>query len=126
MGAALARLRPVAAVAGPVLALLGAYLYWTNSLVRINGVPMAGRLYDYDFGGPRICVAILAVVALVHTIVLLARRSATAAPESWRAIGRLGLALALVPVVWGFTLIFFDEQSPSVIGPGPFVVLVGG
>jgi branched-chain amino acid transport system permease protein len=126
MAAMVVRLRPVAAVAGPALALLGAYLFWTNTPVRVGGVPLAGRLANYGFGGPRVWVALLAVVALVHTVVLLVRRRVGGEPESWRAIGRLGLALVLVPVVWMFTLVFFDEQSVSIIGPGPVVALLGG
>jgi branched-chain amino acid transport system permease protein len=112
-------------VAGAVIALVGSYLFWTNRIVRVNGVPMAGRLYDYGFGGPRVWTAIVAAVALVHAVVL-TLRGGTGAGVSWRAIGRLGFALAGVPVIWAFTLVFFDEQPVEVIGPGPFVVLLGG
>jgi branched-chain amino acid transport system permease protein len=121
------RPRALVAVVGAVLGLTGSYLFWTNSVVRIGGVAMVGRLHDYGFGGPRIWVALLAAVALVHALVLARREERDRAVSSaWPAVGRLGLALVLVPVLWMFTLVFFDDQPPGVIGPGPFTVLAGG
>jgi branched-chain amino acid transport system permease protein len=131
MAPALDRVRPWVGAAGAAVALLGAYLYWTNVIVRIGGVPLTGRLHDYGFGGPRVYVALVGVVALVHAVVSGVRRIRGGERDpvpasSWAALGRLGLALVIVPVLWVLTLLFFDDQALDVIGPGPVVVLVGG
>ena len=73
------------------------------------------------------CVALLAAIVIVHAVVVVLRRGQHgAAPSAWAALNRLGVALGAVPVVWMFTLVFFEEQPVDVIGPGPVVVLVGG
>jgi branched-chain amino acid transport system permease protein len=119
-----------AVVAGAATALVGAYLFWTGPVVTVRGVPLAGGLRNYGFGGPRLYVALVAVAAGAHAGMLLARRTRGGEPagvaRALTALTALGLALVAVPVLWAFTLVFFDKQSVTVIGPGPVVVLAGG
>lgn len=134
-----ARVRPLVAGAGAVVAAAGAYQYWTTGVVRVTGQALAGRLHDYGFGGPRVFVLLLALWAGVHVAVL-ARRARAAPPgegdggsdgpgpdaPDWSAVGRLGVALASIPLVWALTLVVFDGQPLGAFGPGPAVALVGG
>jgi branched-chain amino acid transport system permease protein len=126
--ARVARFRVVLAATGGVLVLCGSYLFWTMRVVRLGGVPLSGRLHDYGFGGPRVYLLIASLLVLGHVAAVVVRRRAgePLPPASWRALGRIGLAATLVPALWIFTLVFFDEQSVDVIGPGPVVVLLGG
>jgi hypothetical protein len=68
---ALARLRArlrlplVAAPVGGLIGVAGSYLYWTLTSVRVEGVPLSGRLVDFGFAGVRTWSLVLAVAAIV-------------------------------------------------------------
>ena len=75
----LARLRLplVAAPAGAVVGVLGSYLYWTLTSVRVEGVPLTGRLVDFGFAGVRTWSLVVSLVALVYGGLVLRSRART-------------------------------------------------
>jgi branched-chain amino acid transport system permease protein len=119
------RLPLPAAPAGALVAVAGAYLYWTVRTIRVQGIPLEGRLLDFGFGGVRRYALVLALVALGLSLLLLrsrARRTATYG----QALGRLGLGLAAVPAAWVLVVVFFHDADIADVGPGPWVTLAGG
>ena len=93
--AARARLPLVAAPAGGLVGVLGSYLYWTVSPVRVEGVPLTGRLADFGIGGVRTWSLLLALAAAAYGALVLRARSRTA--TQGEALARLGIGLAVLP-----------------------------
>ena len=119
------RLPLVAATVGGVVGVVGCYLYWTVATVRVEGVPMTGRLVDYGFGGVRRWALVLALASIAYGGYLLARPSRRTTREA-EALIRLGLGLLLVPLLWVATLLLFLDVGVDRIGPGPWVTAAGG
>jgi branched-chain amino acid transport system permease protein len=122
--AARLRLPLVAAPVGAAVGLAGSYLYWTLSTVRVEGVPLTGRLVDFGVAGVRTWSLLLAAIALVYSGLVLRSRSRTA--TQGEALARLGIGLAVLPVTWVLTLVLFLEVELARIGPGPWVTMAGG
>jgi branched-chain amino acid transport system permease protein len=128
---ALARLRArlrlplVAAPVGGLIGVAGSYLYWTLTSVRVEGVPLSGRLVDFGFAGVRTWSLALAVAAIVYGALLLRRRGERTSRQG-EAMVRLGIGLAAVPLTWVLSLILFLDGELSTVGPGPWVTLAGG
>jgi branched-chain amino acid transport system permease protein len=127
---ALARLRArlrlplLAAVVGGLVGVFGSYLYWTLTPVRIEGVPLSGRLADFGFAGVRTWSLVLALAAIVYGGYLL--RVGERTSGQGQALARLGIGLAVVPLLWVFSLVLFLDGELSSVGPGPWVTLAGG
>jgi branched-chain amino acid transport system permease protein len=127
---ALARLRArlrlplLAAVVGGLVGVFGSYLYWTLTPVRIEGVPLSGRLADFGFAGVRTWSLVLALAAIVYGGYLL--RAGERTSGQGQALVRLGIGLAVVPLLWVFSLVLFLDGELSSVGPGPWVTLAGG
>ena len=121
----LARLRLplIAAPAGAAVGLLGSYLYWTLTSVRVEGVPLTGRLVDFGFAGVTWSL-VVALVALVYSGLVLRSRSRTSTQAE--ALVRLGIGLAVLPLIWVLTLVLFLDVEFARIGPGPWVTAAGG
>jgi branched-chain amino acid transport system permease protein len=119
------RLPLVAAPLGGVVAIVGCYLYWTVATVRVEGIPLSGRLVDYGFGGVRRWAALLALASLAYGAWLLARPARRTSRDA-EALIRLGLGLAVVPLLWVVALVLFLEVGLDRVGPGPWVTLAGG
>jgi branched-chain amino acid transport system permease protein len=119
------RLPLVAAPVGGIVAVVGAYLFWTLRTIQVRGVPVAGDLRNFGFGGVRLYALLLGLVAIVHGALLLRRPSLRTGAQA-AALGRLGLGLAAIPIAWMFVLVAFNEVPVADIGPGPWVTLVGG
>jgi len=128
---ALARLRArlhlplIAAPVGGLVGVAGSYLYWTLTSVRVEGVPLSGRLVDFGFAGVRTWSLVLAVAAIVYGALLLRRRGERTARQG-EAMVRLGIGLAVVPLLWVLSLVLFLDGELSSVGPGPWVTLAGG
>jgi branched-chain amino acid transport system permease protein len=122
----LARLRLplVAAPVGGLVGLFGSYLYWTLTTVRVEGVPLTGRLVDFGFTGVRTWSLLLCLAALVYSGLVWRTRSRTAVQGE--ALARLGIGLVVLPLLWVFTLVLFLDVEMSRIGPGPWVTAAGG
>jgi branched-chain amino acid transport system permease protein len=119
------RLPLVAAPVGGLVAVAGCYLYWTLATLLIEGVPMTGFLVDYGFGGVRRWALLLAVASIAFGgFLLLGRRPRTA--RQGEALARLGIGLAVVPLLWMLTLVTFLNADIGRVGPGPWVTLAGG
>jgi branched-chain amino acid transport system permease protein len=119
------RLPLVAAPIGGLVAVAGCYLYWTLTTLLIEGVPMTGFLVDYGFGGVRTWALLLAVASSAYGgFLLLGRRPRTA--RQGEALARLGIGLAVVPLLWMLTLVTFLNADIGRVGPGPWVTLAGG
>ncbi|HEV8425582.1 MAG TPA: branched-chain amino acid ABC transporter permease [Actinomycetes bacterium] len=119
------RLPLVAAPAGGIVAVAGAYLFWTLRTIQVRGVPVAGDLRNFGFGGVRLYALLLGLVAIVQGALLLSRPSLRNRAQA-TALGRLGLGLAAVPIAWMFVLVAFNEVPMADIGPGAWVTLAGG
>jgi branched-chain amino acid transport system permease protein len=119
-----ARLPLVAVPAGGVVGLVGSYLYWTLSPVRVEGVPLTGRLADFGIGGVRTWSLLLALAIVVYGALVLRSRSRNS--TQGEALVRLGIGLAVLPLIWALTLVAFLDVSVSRLGPGPWVTAVGG
>jgi branched-chain amino acid transport system permease protein len=119
------RLPLVAAPVGGLVAVAGCYLYWTLATIRVEGVPMTGFLVDYGFGGVRRWALLLAVASVAYGgFLLLGRRPRTV--RHGEALARLGIGLAVVPLLWVLTVVTFLNAELARIGPGPWVTLAGG
>jgi branched-chain amino acid transport system permease protein len=118
------RLPLVAVPAGGLVGILGSYLYWTLSPVRVEGVPLTGRLADFGVGGVRTWSLLLALAVLVYGALVLRARSRNA--TQGEALARLGIGLAVLPVVWALTLVLFLDVEVGRLGPGPWVTAAGG
>ena len=119
------RLPLVAAPVGGLVAVAGCYLYWTLATLLVEGVPMTGFLVDYGFGGVRRWALLLAVASIAYGgFLLLGRRPRTA--RQGEALARLGIGLAVVPLLWMLTLVTFLNADIGRVGPGPWVTLAGG
>jgi branched-chain amino acid transport system permease protein len=127
---ALARLRTrvrlplVVAPVGGLVGVAGSYLYWTLISVRVEGVPLSGGLLDFGFGGVRTWSLLVALAAIVYSALVLLR-----GPRTFRqgeALVRLGIGLAMVPLLWVLSLILFLDGQLADVGPGPWVTLAGG
>jgi branched-chain amino acid transport system permease protein len=114
----------MAVPAGGLVGLFGSYLYWTLSPVRVEGVPLTGRLADFGVGGVRTWSLVLALVVLVYGALVLRSRSRTS--TQGQALVRLGVGLALLPLIWALTLVAFLDVEVSRLGPGPWVTTAGG
>ena len=127
---AMARMRararlPLAAVpVGGLVGIVGSYLYWTLSPLRVEGVPLSGRLADFGIGGVRTWSLLLALAALVYGAIVLRGRSRNS--TQGQALARLGIGLAVLPGLWVLTLVLFLEADAGRLGPGPWVTLAGG
>jgi branched-chain amino acid transport system permease protein len=127
---ALARLRArlrlplVAAPVGGLVGVAGSYLYWTLTSVRVEGVPLSGRLVDFGFTGVRTWSMAVAIAAIVYGALVLRARQRTS--RQGEALVRLGIGLATVPLLWVLTLVLFLDGELSSVGPGPWVTLAGG
>jgi branched-chain amino acid transport system permease protein len=119
-----ARLPLIAAPVGGVVGIFGSYLYWTLSPVRVEGVPLTGRLADYGLAGVRTWSLAVALAVLVYGALVLRGRSRNA--TQGQALARLGIGLAVLPLLWVFTLVLFLDIEIGRIGPGPWVTLAGG
>ena len=119
------RLPLVAAPVGGIVAVVGAYLFWTLRTIQVRGVPVAGDLRNFGFGGVRLYALLLGLVAIVHGALLLRRPSLRNGGQA-AALGRVGLGLAAIPIAWMFVLVAFNEVPVADIGPGAWVTLVGG
>jgi len=110
-----------------VVGVVGSYLFWTTEtlLSKAQGVPLTGDLYNYGFGGVRLYTLLLALAATVYGALVL-RRPSLRTDRHGRALGRLGLGLASIPVIWLLTIVFFEGLSVSQVGLGPWVALAGG
>ena len=115
----LARLRLplVAAPAGAVVGVLGSYLYWTLTSVRVEGVPLTGRLVDFGFAGVRTWSLVVSLAALVYGGLVLRSRSRTSTQAE--ALVRLGIGLAVLPLIWVFTLVLFLDVEFPASAPAP-------
>ncbi|HEV2895057.1 MAG TPA: branched-chain amino acid ABC transporter permease [Actinomycetota bacterium] len=128
---ALARLRArlrlplVAAPVGGLIGVAGSYLYWTLTSVRVEGVPLSGRLVDFGFAGVRTWSLVLAVAAILYSALLL-RGGGERTSRQGEAMVRLGIGLAAVPLTWVLSLVLFLDGQLSSVGPGPWVTLAGG
>ncbi|HYN17941.1 MAG TPA: hypothetical protein VEY96_07645, partial [Actinomycetes bacterium] len=128
---ALARLRArlrlplLAAPVGGLVGVFGSYLYWTLTSVRVEGVPLSGRLADFGFTGVRTWSLVLALAAIVYSGNLL-RGAGERTSRQGEAVVRLGIGLAVVPLLWVFTLVLFLDGELSSVGPGPWVTTAGG
>jgi branched-chain amino acid transport system permease protein len=118
------RLPLIAVPAGGVVGILGSYLYWTLSPVRVEGVPLTGRLADFGIGGVRTWSLLLALAVLVYGALVL--RSRTRTSTQGEALVRLGVGLAVLPPVWALTLVLFLDVEVGRLGPGPWVTAAGG
>ncbi|HEV8652974.1 MAG TPA: branched-chain amino acid ABC transporter permease [Actinomycetes bacterium] len=116
-----------AAPIGGVVGVVGSYLFWTTETLisKAQGVPLTGDLYNYGFGGVRLYTLPLALATTVYGALVL-RRPSLRTDQHGRALGRIGLGLAAIPVIWMLTIVFFEGLSISQVGPGPWVVLAGG
>jgi branched-chain amino acid transport system permease protein len=127
---AMARMRararlPLAAVpVGGLVGIFGSYLYWTLSPLRVEGVPLSGRLADFGIGGVRTWSLLLALAALVYGAIVLRGRSRNS--TQGQALARLGIGLAVLPGLWALALVLFLEAEVGRLGPGPWVTLAGG
>jgi len=119
------RLPLLAAPVGGVVGIVGCYLYWTLATVLVEGVPLTGRLVDFGVGGVRRWALVLALASVAYGSFLLARPRRRTMREAVALI-RLGLGLALVPLLWVGTLLLFLDVDVGRIGPGPWVTLAGG
>ena len=119
------RLPVAAAPLGGIVAVVGAYLFWTLRTILVRGVPIAGDLRDFVFGGVRLYALLLGLVAIVHGALLLRRPSLRTGAQA-AALGRLGLGLLAIPIAWMFVLVAFNDVPVADIGPGAWVTLVGG
>jgi branched-chain amino acid transport system permease protein len=119
------RLPLVAAPVGGLVGVAGSYLYWTLATVRVEGVPLSGRLVDFGFTGVRFWSLLLALAAIAYGGFLLSRRGSLTSRQG-EALVRLGVGLAVVPLLWVLTLISFLDAELSRVGPGPWVTLAGG
>jgi branched-chain amino acid transport system permease protein len=119
-----ARLPLIAAPVGGLVGIFGSYLYWTVSPVRVEGVPLTGRLADYGLTGVRTWSLAVALAALVYGALVLRSRSRNA--TQGQALARLGIGLAVLPLLWVFTLVLFLDIEIGRIGPGPWVTAAGG
>jgi branched-chain amino acid transport system permease protein len=119
-----ARLPLIAAPVGGVVGIFGSYLYWTLSPVRVEGVPLTGRLADYGLAGVRTWSLVVALAALVYGALVLRSRSRNA--TQGQALARLGIGLTVLPLLWVLTLVLFLDIEIGRIGPGPWVTLAGG
>jgi branched-chain amino acid transport system permease protein len=119
------RLPLVAAPVGGLVGVAGSYLYWTLTSVRVEGVPLSGRLVQFGFGGVRTWSLVVAVAAIVYAALVL--RSPQRTSRQGEALIRLGIGLAALPVAWMLTLVLFLPGGEFAdIGPGPWVTLAGG
>src|SRR5215217_7889549 len=118
------RLPLPAALAGGLLGVVGSYLYWTLSPVRVEGVPLTGRLADYGVGGVRTWSLLLALVATAYGALVLRDRARTS--TQGQGLARLGIGLAVLPALWSSSLVLFLEADLGRIGPGPWVTMAGG
>src|SRR5215218_4078566 len=118
------RLPLPAALAGGLLGVVGSYLYWTLSPVRVEGVPLTGRLADYGIGGVRTWSLLLALVATAYGALVLRDRARTS--TQGQGLARLGIGLAVLPALWSSSLVLFLEADLGRIGPGPWVTMAGG
>jgi branched-chain amino acid transport system permease protein len=119
------RLPLVAAPVGGLIGLAGSYLYWTLSTVRVEGVPLSGRLVDFGVGGVRLWSLLLAVAAVAYGGLLLSRRGSLTSRHG-QALVRLGIGLTVVPLIWVLSLVSFLAAELGSVGPGPWVTLAGG
>jgi branched-chain amino acid transport system permease protein len=119
-----ARLPLVAVPAGGLVGILGSYLYWTVSPVRVEGVPLTGRLADFGIGGVRTWSLVLALAVVAYGALVLRARSRNA--TQGEALARLGIGLAVLPVIWALTLVMFLDVEVARLGPGPWVTMAGG
>jgi branched-chain amino acid transport system permease protein len=119
------RLPLVAAPVGGLVAVVGCYLYWTLATIRVEGVPLTGFLVDFGFGGVRRWALLLAVASLAYGGFLLLRRGPRTGRQG-EALARLGIGLAVVPLLWVLTLVTFLNADIGRIGPGPWVTAAGG
>jgi branched-chain amino acid transport system permease protein len=119
-----ARLPLIAAPVGGLVGIFGSYLYWTLSPVRVEGVPLTGRLADYGLAGVRTWSLVVALAALVYGALVLRSRSRNATQA--QALARLGIGLAVLPLLWVLTLVLFLDIEVARIGPGPWVTVAGG
>ena len=118
------RLPLLAAPVGGLVGVFGSYLYWTLTPVRVEGVPLTGRLADYGIGGVRTWSLLLALAATAYGALVLRGRSRTS--TQGQALVRLGVGLAVLPALWVFALVLFLDAQFSRIGPGPWVTMAGG
>ena len=119
-----ARLPLIAAPVGGLVGLFGSYLYWTLSPVRVEGVPLTGQLADYGVTGVRTWSLVVALAALVYGALVLRDRSRNA--TQGQGLARLGIGLAVLPLLWVLTLVLFLDIEVGRIGPGPWVTTAGG
>ena len=66
----------------------------------------------------------LALVVLVYGALVLRSQSRTS--TQGQALVRLGVGLALLPLIWALTLVAFLDVEVSRLGPGPWVTTAGG
>jgi branched-chain amino acid transport system permease protein len=118
------RLPLVAAPVGGLVGLFGSYLYWTLTTVRVEGIPLTGRLVDFGFTGVRTWSLLLCLAVLVYSALVWRSRSRTAIQGE--ALARLGIGLVALPLLWVFTLVLFLDVELARIGPGPWVTAAGG
>ena len=120
-----ARLPLVAVPAGGLVGVLGSYLYWTVSPVRVEGVPLTGRLADFGIGGVRTWSLLLALAVMAYGALVLRARSRNA--TQGEALARLGIGLAVLPGDLGASpwCMFLDVEVAR-LGPGPWVTMAGG
>jgi branched-chain amino acid transport system permease protein len=119
-----ARLPLAAAPVGGLVGIVGSYLYWTLSPLRVEGVPLSGRLADFGIGGVRTWSLLLALAAVVYGAIVLRGRSRNS--TQGQALARLGIGLAVLPGLWALTLVLFLETDVGRLGPGPWVTMAGG
>jgi branched-chain amino acid transport system permease protein len=118
------RLPLIVVPVGAVVGVVGSYLYWTLSSVRVEGVPLTGRLVDFGFAGVRTWSLLVSLIALAYGALVL--RSRTRTSTQGEALVRLGIGLAALPLLWVATLVLFLDVALGRIGPGPWVTLAGG
>jgi branched-chain amino acid transport system permease protein len=119
------RLPLLAAPVGGLVGVAGSYLYWTLTSVRVEGVPLSGRLADFGFAGVRTWSLVLALATIVYGGYLL-RGAGGRTSRQGEAVVRLGIGLAVVPLLWVLTLVLFLDGELGSVGPGPWVTLAGG
>ena len=95
-----------------------------GSPVRVEGVPLTGRLADFGIGGVRTWSLLLALAVLVYGALVL--RSRTRTSTQGEALVRLGVGLTVLPPVWALTLVLFLAVEVSRLCPGPWVTAAGG